>query len=195
MLYCFSMDFLWLVYATPSLYSVDYERNRTSPFCCGARTQLLIIKESRNHYLFVRKSTGNPKKVHRKSIEIPPHMHCLKNTNDLNSELFGMGSYCLLLASHTGATASGKPVCTESRAARHCCTGWWSGQEPLGTLCCYSTREIAAGPRAEPLLLLHKGIATRPRAEPMGNRIDNLINAKYVFSNVLGWGWISWDFP
>ena len=35
----------------------------------------------------------------------------------------------------------GKPVCTESRAARDSCTGQWSGQEPLGTPCCYSTRE------------------------------------------------------
>ena len=49
-------------------------------------------------------------------------------------------------------------------------------------------------PRAQPLLLLYRGIATRPRAEPIGNRIDNLINKKYVFSNVSGWGGISLDF-
>ena len=52
-------------------------------------------------------------------------------------------------------------------------------------------KEVAAGPRAEPLLLLHEGI---PRAEPIGKRIDNLTNQKYVFLNVLGWGWISLDF-
>ena len=60
MLYCFSIDFLWIVYATPSLYSVDYERNRTSPFVVAHEHRLQIIKDFNTYYVFVRKSIGNP---------------------------------------------------------------------------------------------------------------------------------------
>ena len=53
------MDFLW-IYATPSLYSVDYERNRTSPFVVAHEHRLQIIKDFNKYYVFVRKSMGNP---------------------------------------------------------------------------------------------------------------------------------------
>ena len=52
--------FLLIVYSSPCLYSVDYERNRTSPFVVAHEHTLQIIEDFHKYYVFVRKSIGNP---------------------------------------------------------------------------------------------------------------------------------------
>ena len=139
---------------------------------------------------------NNPQEIHRTSTGNPqksrPHIF-------VKNELIKFGIICYWLSlppispTHRGHCLGKACVYREPRRQRllHGPVVW--ARAPRYSLLLFH-KGVAAGPRAEPLLLLHKGIATRPRAEPIGNRIHNSIDTKYVFSNVLGWGWISSDF-
>ena len=138
---------------------------------------------------------GNPSEIHRTSTGNPwksrPHIF-------VGNELTKFRIICYWLSlppvspTHRGHCLGEACVYREPRRQRllHGPVVW--ARAPWYSLLSFH-KGVAAGPRAEPLLLLDKGIATRLRAEPIGDRIDNFINKEYVFSNVLGWSWISLD--
>ena len=114
--------------------------------------------------------------------------------NELNSGLFAIGSHCLLLA-HTPGPLPQESLCVQRAAPPEIVArAGGLGKSPSVLLVVIPQRSSSRAKSGALVVIAQGNIATRPRAEPIGIRIDNLIDNKYMFSNVLGWGWISLDF-